>query len=594
MKGNDFLLGDKNKKIMDQSLLEKYIFLSLKCKYYIDQFTYGTIIITNIIYNEKSNIVATFKDYLIIDDLSEFLKRYYTKIESSIRLPRFYEYYETYSRIYPNYTALPEAKYIYKNIHKKQKMIDQQQEIEESEERKKENNKNKKNKRNNEKGDLVFNTEIYNSIVNESEDLYNLLFGINKNFENSEKTQEDFNKIIQEIKKSENQIYNDTSYENDNLNLKNNIKNNNNKNTTGKLFQICRKNMKNTTKNNKLEKNNKKHLFKDIQLINSNSHKKTLSASPGNSTNKKTNKNSHDNQSFNNIFPYYHKKISSKGEINEFINKIKVNINININTNPNNNTNNSSLGKGNENEKLEIKNNLNVLKNKIYNRKRNKNSLNTKTNIISHTNNNSITKNINTNNTSKTNIQRNKYKGILSPKVNRIKEGERNNDNLLNSKDFILNINNNSNSSSLIREKLKRIAKVTKSFVSSNNNSSSRQNTNNTIVQKINYKTIYHKTCLSGDKLKNNINYSQYDFKSKIKRLKDLNNKISPNKKKLIKGIQIKDFNKILGLNDNLTPHNTIKVKSNSKNSKNSKNKNTIEKIYIKPKTSRVKQNKKL
>ena len=208
MKGNDFLLGDKNKKIMEQSLLEKYIFLSLKCKYYIDQFTYGTIIINNIIYNEKSNIVATFKDYLITDDLSEFLKRYYTKIESSIRLPRFYEYYETYSRIYPNYTVLPEAKYIYKNIHKKQKMIDQQQEIEESEERKKENNKNKKNKRNNEKGDLVFNTEIYNSIVNESEDLYNLLFGINKNFENSEKTQEDFNKIIQEIKKSENQIYN--------------------------------------------------------------------------------------------------------------------------------------------------------------------------------------------------------------------------------------------------------------------------------------------------------------------------------------------------------------------------------------------------
>ena len=172
MKVNEFLSDFKNAKIINKSLLEKFIFFSFKYKYYIDQFTYGTIVINNIIYNEKSNIVATFKDYLITDDLSEFLKRYYTKIESSIRLPRFYEYYETYSRIYPNYTILPEAKYIYKNIHKKQRMIDQQQ-VEESEERKKDSKKVKNKKKNNEKDDLVFNTEIYNSIVNKSEDLYN-------------------------------------------------------------------------------------------------------------------------------------------------------------------------------------------------------------------------------------------------------------------------------------------------------------------------------------------------------------------------------------------------------------------------------------
>ncbi len=587
MKVNEFLTGFKNAKIINKSLLEKFIFFSFKYKYYIDQFTYGTVVINNIIYNEKSHIVATFKDYLISDDISEFLKRYYNSIESSIRLPKFYEYYETYSRIYPNYTILPEAKYIYKNIHKKQRMIDQQQ-VEESEERKKDSKKVKNNKKNNEKDDLVFNTEIYNSIVNKSEDLYNLLFGINKNFENSEKTQEDFNKIIKEIKKSENQIYNDISYENDNLNLKNNIKKiNNNKNTAGKLFQLCGKNMNTMTKNNRLEKNKKKNLFKDIQLINSNSHKKTLSVSTGNSNNKKTNKNSKDNQSFNNIYPYYHRKKSSKGEINEFINKIKVNINININTNPNNYTNNSSIGKGNENEKLDSKNNLKVLKNKIY-RKRNKNSINTKTNFTSHTN--SISKNITLNNTTKINIQKNKYRSILSPKANRIKKEERINDNLLNSKDFFLN--NNSTSSSLIREKLKKIARITHSFNSFNNNSSSRQNTNNTLVQKVNYKTISHKTCLSNDRSKNNdnVNYTQYDFKTKIKKLKDLNSKILSNKKKLVKGIQIKDFNKILGLSENLSPNNTIKVKSN----RNSKNINNCEKIFPKPKTARGKSNMKL
>ena len=74
MKGNDFLLGDKNKKIMDQSLLEKYIFLSLKCKYYIDQFTYGTIIINNIIYNEKSNIVEFILIILFYKKLNIFIK----------------------------------------------------------------------------------------------------------------------------------------------------------------------------------------------------------------------------------------------------------------------------------------------------------------------------------------------------------------------------------------------------------------------------------------------------------------------------------------------------------------------------------------
>ena len=39
-------------------------------------------------------------------------------------------YYNIYSKIYPNYTALPEGIYIYKNIQKKQIMIDIQEEME--------------------------------------------------------------------------------------------------------------------------------------------------------------------------------------------------------------------------------------------------------------------------------------------------------------------------------------------------------------------------------------------------------------------------------------------------------------------------------
>ena len=282
-----------NRKTLDLPIIEKYIKLTFNKKYYINEYKYGSIIINNIIYNEKSNIVAKFKDYLISDDISEFLKRYYTLIESSIRLPKFYEYYETYSRIYPNYTALPESKYIYKNIHKKQKMIDLQQQMEESEERKKEVLKYKKHKRNNEKDNLVFITDIYNSIVNESEDLYSLLFGIHKNNDNNEKTQEDFNKIINEINKFESDNMNNLFYENEKNNKNNNL--NNNKNLAGKLFSACTKNMiktsNNKSNNNNLSKYNQKNLFKELQFINSNSHRKAMSTSSGNSTIKKKNKN---------------------------------------------------------------------------------------------------------------------------------------------------------------------------------------------------------------------------------------------------------------------------------------------------------------
>jgi hypothetical protein len=42
---------------------------------------YNVKIVNDIIYNEPTNIVAIFKDYLIYDDLSEFLKRFYDKDE---------------------------------------------------------------------------------------------------------------------------------------------------------------------------------------------------------------------------------------------------------------------------------------------------------------------------------------------------------------------------------------------------------------------------------------------------------------------------------------------------------------------------------
>lgn len=80
---------------------------------------YNVKIINDIIYNEPTHMVAVFKDYLIYDDLSEFLKRTYEGQEAISRLPKIWEFYEKYSKVFPNYVNLPENKFMYKNIERK-------------------------------------------------------------------------------------------------------------------------------------------------------------------------------------------------------------------------------------------------------------------------------------------------------------------------------------------------------------------------------------------------------------------------------------------------------------------------------------------
>lgn len=96
-------------------------------KYMTSKDFYNVKVINDIIYNENSHIVSVFKDYLIFDDISEFLKRGYDLSESSSWLPKIYEFYEKYSWVFPNYVGIPENKYMFKNIERKQRMIDDKQ-----------------------------------------------------------------------------------------------------------------------------------------------------------------------------------------------------------------------------------------------------------------------------------------------------------------------------------------------------------------------------------------------------------------------------------------------------------------------------------
>ena len=49
---------------------------------------YNIKIVNDLIYNENTHVVSIFKDYLILDDINEFLKRTYSKTESKTRVPK--------------------------------------------------------------------------------------------------------------------------------------------------------------------------------------------------------------------------------------------------------------------------------------------------------------------------------------------------------------------------------------------------------------------------------------------------------------------------------------------------------------------------
>ena len=180
---------------------EKYAYQKLQKKYNFTPLDYQINIINDIIYNEKTHIVAKFKDYLIYDDNSEFFKRYYKSYESIIRLPKYFEYYQTYSKIYPNYTSISECKYLYKNIQKKQRMIDLQEQFE------KEKLNNNSLNISNEELENIFSTDIIDSILNvtNKEDI-ELLFNIKNenNIIEEQKFYEKINDLIDTIDKLEN------------------------------------------------------------------------------------------------------------------------------------------------------------------------------------------------------------------------------------------------------------------------------------------------------------------------------------------------------------------------------------------------------
>lgn len=171
------------------SILSKKLIYRLFLKYSSSEYNYNNIQIYYLIFNEKCRVVAKFKDYLVLDDNTEFLRNFYKKTILKEKLSKIYNFYAIYSKTFPNYMILPESEYLYKNIRKKQKMIDACNQIkkEEEENRKRLEIGKKGNKKNTEMNNTIFSKNIQDSIQKyQPSSSISIFQNIDKkNFENS-------------------------------------------------------------------------------------------------------------------------------------------------------------------------------------------------------------------------------------------------------------------------------------------------------------------------------------------------------------------------------------------------------------------------
>ena len=102
-------------------------------KYNVNEDMYNKKIINDIIYDENKHIVSEFKNYLLWDENSDFLKRFYYLHESINRLPKINYYYETYTLFPPVYFCLDDlVKIMIKNVKRKKKYLEMIEEMEDN------------------------------------------------------------------------------------------------------------------------------------------------------------------------------------------------------------------------------------------------------------------------------------------------------------------------------------------------------------------------------------------------------------------------------------------------------------------------------
>ena len=182
----------------DFKFLEKYVHKYFITFYKNSKNDFNIRMIDDILNNESTHLVAEFKDYLIMGDITEFLQKSYSMKEVKKYLPKIYDYYNSCSVIFPNYVVLHESKYIYKSIRKKQKVIDNQQEQEDKKE------KLKKGDIKIEDNEEFFGSKTFYSILDQTNTSnVKIFFGLDEN--NNIDADETPNNIVTKLEQAENE-----------------------------------------------------------------------------------------------------------------------------------------------------------------------------------------------------------------------------------------------------------------------------------------------------------------------------------------------------------------------------------------------------
>ena len=580
--------------------------------------------------NANTHLVSIFKDYLLYDDSTEFFKEYYNKKEIYPRLRTIYDYYESSSYLFPNYTAINEGKYIYRNIIRKQKLIDYLEDLEDKKKEKEEKKNLKKKKKlknqtQNEQSSScieVFDTKIYENIRKETENdsKINELFCVGtKNNNNDCDSFASILKLAEELKEKEKdsekknnqnkEINNKTNKETNSI-INKNINTNNKKiiynldnlnETEGKIYVSRRVSLNQNTK-----VYNKKTINKGVKNLNLNNYinnnNSGLNVRNFNLTdrNKNTNKLNIDTSKSNDFIKNTQNNFNSNKNIKNNYKKNNIIINI-INSNKNNNynsTNNYFSNYTNTNTNTNENNNQNnhLYFNNLSNTKNdNKSNFNTNSNPRINTENNKSKNNItiggrlnskgmltkpqssNHNNNNSKNIQKNKTKQIKSKLLSF----------RLTDSNFVKNIadriKNKANSSSIKKNKNKS---KTKSIFSPNNKNN---NNNNNMKKRTKTEILGNNTDIfifgqQGD----NYTYNKSINRQILKNI-NLTNNSKPHKE--ISLVNKKIINYHLNINNNNTNINNSNsinkkcVKHTSTNSQNLTDVKIINKIV--PFTSR-------
>ena len=187
----------KNKNI-EAKILENIIYNNFILKYKYMTIYYNSIISDRLINNIRSHIVTSFKEFLIFEEIFEFINKYYKKKESSLLLKEIINFYVSNELFFPNYSILLEKNYLLRNIQEKQKLLENK----ENKKKKKEKNKEKEDE------DNIFTSKVMNSILNQTNtsDAINIL-GLDKNNNNEDSDIEKIDILIKNVKNIENKDY---------------------------------------------------------------------------------------------------------------------------------------------------------------------------------------------------------------------------------------------------------------------------------------------------------------------------------------------------------------------------------------------------